>query len=60
MADRFPFYTAARTIKLGLLTGLAFGLAQDALGLARGRRLAYVDFFLRRDRQSMNPGGKII
>ena len=36
--------TAARTAKMGLYTGLAYGLLQDLTGLARGRRLAYVDF----------------
>jgi hypothetical protein len=50
--DRFHFYPAARTVKLALLTGLAFGAAQDALNLAKGRRLAYVDFLLRRDNAS--------
>jgi len=53
-ADRFPVITAARTARTGLLCGAAFGLVQDALFLARGRRLAYVDFLLgtkRRQRQ---------
>lgn len=52
MLDRFPLLTAGRTIKAGLYGSLAFGLAQDALGLARGRRLHYVDFLLgsRRER----------
>ena len=36
--------TAMRTAKTGLYGGLAFGLVQDALGLARGRRLRYIDF----------------
>ena len=44
MSDRFPLVTAARTAKIGLLSGLAFGLAQDALGLAKGRRPFYIDF----------------
>ena len=48
LIDRFPLLTAGRTIKVGLYSGLAFGLAQDALGLARGRRLGYVDFLLRK------------
>ncbi|MCJ1382934.1 hypothetical protein MMC17_006047 [Xylographa soralifera] len=43
---RFPLITAARTAKIGLLSGLAFGLSQDALGLAKGRRPFYVDFIL--------------
>ena len=44
--DSFPLLTAGRTIKKGLYMGLAFGLVQDALGLARGRRLRYVDYIL--------------
>lgn len=48
MVDRFPLITAARTAKVGLYTGLALGLIQDALGLARGRRVGYVDFLTRR------------
>ncbi|MCJ1321315.1 hypothetical protein MMC15_006659 [Xylographa vitiligo] len=43
---RFPLITAARTAKIGLLSGLAFGLTQDALGLAKGRRPFYVEFVL--------------
>ena len=50
LPDRFPLITAARTAKVGLISGLAFGLAQDALNLAKGRRLAYVDFVLGRNR----------
>ena len=46
--DRFPLHTAARTSKVGLIGGLSYGLVQDALGLARGRRLGYVDFLLGR------------
>lgn len=38
--------TAMRTAKTGLYAGLAFGLVQDALGLARGRHLRYVDFIM--------------
>ena len=53
MQDRFPWPTAARTAKSGLKGGLAFGLAQDALGLARGRRLGYVDFILGRPRRDL-------
>lgn len=53
-----PLNTAARTIRTGLYGGLAFGLAQDALGLARGRRLGYVDFLLgrRRDASKIQEG----
>jgi hypothetical protein len=49
--DRFPVATAARTAKTGLAIGLAYGLAQDALGAANGRRPGYVDFMLRGGRQ---------
>jgi hypothetical protein len=41
--NRFPLLTAARTAKVGLLSGLAFGLAQDALGVVKGQRPFYVD-----------------
>ena len=44
--DRFPMATAARTAKTGLAIGLAYGLAQDAVGAMRGRRPGYVDFIL--------------
>jgi len=50
--NRFPLTTAARTAKTGLAVGLAFGLAQDALGAARGRRPGYVNFILRRGRRA--------
>lgn len=46
--DRFPIATAARTAKTGLAIGLAYGLAQDAVGAMRGRRPGYVDFLLGR------------
>lgn len=45
--NRFPLPTAARTAKMGLKAGLAFGLIQDALGLLRGRKLGYVEFIKR-------------
>ena len=57
--DRFPLPTAGRTIKVGLYSGLAFGLAQDALGLARGRRLGYVDFLLRK-KHDLSEAGEIL
>ncbi|OBT72161.1 hypothetical protein VF21_08768 [Pseudogymnoascus sp. 05NY08] len=44
--NRFPLATAARTAKTGLAIGLAYGLAQDAVGAMRGRRPGYVDFIL--------------
>ena len=54
ISDILPLNTAARTIRTGLYGGLAFGLAQDALGFARGRRLGYVDFLLGRSRDTMD------
>ena len=50
VTDKFPLPTAGRTIKVGLYGSLAFGLAQDALGLARGRRLRYIDFLMGKTR----------
>ena len=35
--------TTMRTLQTGLHGGLAFGFLEDAIGLARGRRLRYVD-----------------
>ena len=58
MTDRFPMVTAARTAKMGLLAGLGFGLAQDALSLAKGKRLGYVDYVLGRPRQNELEDGK--
>lgn len=52
LPDVLPLNTAARTIRTGLYGGLVFGLAQDALGLARGRRLGYVDYLLGRSRDT--------
>ena len=51
--DILPLNAAASTIRRGLFGGLAFGLAQDALGLARGRRLGYVDFLLGRKQDAL-------
>lgn len=59
MADRFPLVTAARTAKVGLYTGLALGLIQDALGLARGRRVGYVELLTGRRRYPRNIGDEI-
>jgi hypothetical protein len=53
MTDRFPMVAAARTAKTGLAIGLAFGLAQDAVGVLRGRRPGYVEFILRGGRRKM-------
>lgn len=59
-ADRFPRYTAARTVKLGLFSGLAMGILQDGISLAKGQRLGYIEFLLRRDQQSFDARSKII
>lgn len=56
-ADKLPLTTTARTAKLGLYTGLTFGLLQDLAGLARGRRLAYVDFLMRKNPDSVEHTG---
>ncbi|KAI9672333.1 MAG: hypothetical protein M1817_003355 [Caeruleum heppii] len=58
--NRFPIPTAARTAKSGLKFGLVFGLVQDVLALARGRRLGYVDFLLRRDRRALTTDGQAV
>ncbi|KAK4991022.1 hypothetical protein LTR50_002100 [Elasticomyces elasticus] len=42
--NRFPLPTAARTATSGLKFALVYGLLQDAVGILRGRRIAYVDF----------------
>lgn len=46
--NRFPVPTAARLARMGAKVGLGFGLLQDAVGYARGRRLGYVEFVKRR------------
>lgn len=58
--DRFSIATAARTARTGLYGGLAFGLIQDAISLARGRHLAYVDFLLGRNRYLRETNSKAI
>ncbi|KAF2010544.1 hypothetical protein BU24DRAFT_60445 [Aaosphaeria arxii CBS 175.79] len=40
--NAFPMVTAARTIRLGLAVGLAFGLGQDGLTYLRGRSVGWV------------------
>ena len=57
LSDVLPLNTAARTIRTGLYGGLVFGLAQDALGVARGRRLGYVDYFLGSSRNTAEMQG---
>lgn len=60
IADRLSWYPALRTVKLGLLSGLGLGVLQDAIALAKGRRLGYVDFLLRRDQQSFDTPSQVI
>ncbi|KAF2720927.1 hypothetical protein K431DRAFT_225412 [Polychaeton citri CBS 116435] len=42
--NRLPVPTAARVAKLGAKAGLVFGLVQDVLRVAQGRRVGYVEF----------------
>ncbi|KAL1304039.1 hypothetical protein AAFC00_000476 [Neodothiora populina] len=42
--NRFPVETSARTALMGLKVGFGFGIAQDVVGLLRGRKLGYVEF----------------
>jgi len=41
--NQFPMPTAARTISMGAIVGLGYGVTQDALMWVRGRKLGYVD-----------------
>ncbi|KAF2792834.1 hypothetical protein K505DRAFT_325890 [Melanomma pulvis-pyrius CBS 109.77] len=41
--NMFPMVTAARTIRMGVLVGLGYGLTQDAMTWVRGRSVGYVD-----------------
>ncbi|KAL8811678.1 MAG: hypothetical protein Q9223_001481 [Gallowayella weberi] len=41
--NRFSIPTAARTASAAVKVGLLFGILQDAMALARGRRIDYVD-----------------
>lgn len=41
--DRFNFPTMARTARTSLTLSLVYGLTQDLLALAQGRRVRYVD-----------------
>jgi len=42
--DQFPLIMAARTTKTALVVGLVYGGVQDVVGLARGRRVRYVEY----------------
>ncbi|KAI1321973.1 hypothetical protein F5Y16DRAFT_57682 [Xylariaceae sp. FL0255] len=44
LINRFPAAETARTAKKGLLFGLVYGGAQDAISLIKGRPVGYVDF----------------
>ncbi|KAH8592129.1 hypothetical protein B0O99DRAFT_518199 [Bisporella sp. PMI_857] len=55
--NQFPITTAARTAKSGLAIGLGFGLAQDAVGAARGRIPGYVNFLRGRRRREAEHTG---
>ncbi|KAL0935727.1 uncharacterized protein CTRU02_210318 [Colletotrichum truncatum] len=48
LVNRFSLPTAARTARYGLLFGLVYGGLQDAVGLARGRPVGYVEFVRKR------------
>lgn len=48
LPDKLSLPAAARTAKYGLLFGLVYGGVQDAVGLARGRPVPYVEAVRRR------------
>ncbi len=52
MLDRFPVHTATKTAKTGLILGLAYGFAQDAMALLRGHRVSYAAFIADRMRKT--------
>ena len=60
VSGRFPLATAVRTARLGLYSGLAFGILQDALSLARGRGVGYVDFLSGKSRHRGDTENRII
>ncbi|CAG8979648.1 hypothetical protein HYALB_00011531 [Hymenoscyphus albidus] len=60
--NRFPITVAARTAKMGLVFGVSYGLAQDALATFKGRSPGYMDFILRKGSQPTSkelPSGSI-
>ena len=60
---RFPMVVAARTARVGLLGGLGFGVLQDGVGWARGRRVGWVDFLVGRGRrggEKEGAGGRLV
>lgn len=42
--DRFSLPMTARTTKAALVVGVVYGGMQDLLGLARGRRISYIEY----------------
>ncbi|KIH93255.1 hypothetical protein SPBR_03155 [Sporothrix brasiliensis 5110] len=53
--NRFPLATAARTTKTAILVGFVYGSLQDLAGLARGRRISYVDYVQRKLKSRSQP-----
>ncbi|GAP85476.1 hypothetical protein SAMD00023353_1000240 [Rosellinia necatrix] len=53
--NRFSAAETARTAKKGLIFGLVYGSAQDALSLAKGRPVGYITFIRK---QIGMPGGE--
>lgn len=51
-ADRFSLAMTARTTKTALVVGLVYGTLQDVAGVARGRRIGYVEWFRKQFRAS--------
>ncbi|KAI6383068.1 hypothetical protein MCOR25_000255 [Pyricularia grisea] len=45
---RFPLVMAARTTKMALIAGVAYGGLQDAVGFLRGRPISYVEYVRKR------------
>lgn len=60
VSGRLSLLTSARTVKIGVYSGLAFGLVQDTLSLARGRRVGYIDFILGKNRLHNGTENRII
>ncbi|KAL8808208.1 MAG: hypothetical protein Q9182_000272 [Xanthomendoza sp. 2 TL-2023] len=46
--NRFNIPTAARSASAAVKVGLLFGILQDAIALARGRRLDYIEYLAKR------------
>lgn len=50
--SQLPMVTTARMTRIGLVAGLGYGFAQDAVQLLHGQRLGYIDFLLGRGRRN--------